>query len=719
MDAGVHTVTDLLNAPGRLLIPVYQRPYVWTREAQWEPLWNDIVWLLDGFLEGKSRRHFLGAIVLQQLPHLPGELPRREVIDGQQRMTTLQILLAACAASAGEMGATGVREILGGLVRNSEHLAKGDDVYKLWPTENDRWAFKLVMAPDGPPSDAEDDPSNNIQEAFAFFSDAAKEFAIGDGIDPPAIVSRFEALRSVLMQQLHVVSINLHEGDDAQVIFETLNARGTPLLEMDNVKNALFHRAGQQGADVQALNDDVWQAQLGEVYWREEVRQGRLVRPRAELFLNHWLTMTSKDTVAATKLFQTFRTRVLDEPPGDDAERLTRELCNDAGVMRSFDSLDPRSVAGRYFRALEGADTTTVLPLTLLLFRRDDLEPARRDRALVALESYIVRRMLMGLTTKAYNRLFVDMLPLVADKPQIADDVLLEALAASTAPSAIWPDDEQLTAYLLGHPLYGYIARGRIEYVLWELELALRDTSKTEDIVSKPRKLSIEHVLPQGWEKTWPLTDATEIAVEQRAAHVNVLGNLTLVTGELNSSLSNAPWAAKRQRLDKSVLLLNGELKPLTSWDEQAISDRGAALAQMVVARWPGPDALVPGFDASELARAVTETNPQYGDLTGDELALVLSSVSDLMTSLLLELAARPGERRRFVDIEDSLGWSRGRLASVLGGYASFAKTRVDSKRPHRIGQDQDGRWWIWIDETRAAAVLDRLPRATGALSGS
>ena len=92
---------------------------MWTREDQWEPLWNDILWLLDGFLEGKSRRHFLGAIVLQQLPHMPGELPCREIIDGQQRLTTLEILLAACAASAGEMGAAGVQEILGGFVRTA------------------------------------------------------------------------------------------------------------------------------------------------------------------------------------------------------------------------------------------------------------------------------------------------------------------------------------------------------------------------------------------------------------------------------------------------------------------------------------------------------------------------------------------------------------------------------------------------------------------------
>lgn len=713
MDAGVHTITELLSAPGRLIVPVYQRPYVWTREDQWEPLWTDVMWLLDGFLEAKSRRHFLGAIVLQQLPSQPGELPRREIIDGQQRLTTLQILLAACAASAGEMGAGGVQEILGGFVRNSEYLAKGDDLYKLWPTENDRYAYRLVMTPGGPPADADDDPSNSIQEAFAYFAEAAKEFAIAGGVESAAIVSRFEALRSVLMQHLQVVSINLQQGDDAQVIFETLNARGTPLLEMENVKNALFHRASQQGHNVQALNDDVWQPQLGDVYWRNEVRQGRLVRPRAELFLNHWLTMVSRDTVVATKLFQAFRARVLDESPGADAAQLTSVLCRDAGIMRGFDSVDPTSVSGRFFRALEGADTTTVMPLTLLLFGTSELAPDRRDRALVALESYLVRRMLLGYTTKAYNRLFVDVLKPVAAQPASADEVILAALGSSSATSALWPSDEQLRQHLPSHPLYGYIARARIEYVLWELELLLRDTSKTEAIVAKPKKLSIEHVLPQTWEQTWPLDDPTPAAADARAGVINVLGNLTLVTGELNSAMSNAPWPIKRERLEQSVLLLNSPVKAVTSWDEQSIADRGRFLIDLIVDRWPGPAAMIPGFDPSARVAAVTEISAELAELAPDELTAVLNGSFELMRLLMADLASRPGKRRRFVDVEDSLGWSRGRLASVLGGFAKFSKANLGGKRPYRIAQDEDGEYWMWMDDERASAI--RLHLQSGA----
>ncbi len=123
--------------------------------------------------------------------------------------------------------------------------------------------------------------------------------------------------------------------------------------------------------------------------------------------------------------------------------------------------------------------------------------------------------------------------------------------------------------------------------MLWELELILRSSSKTEQIAAKPRRLSIEHVLPQHWETTWPLTDPDELTVERRAGLVNVLGNLTLVTGELNSAMSNAAWALKQQRLNKSILLLNGELKTEQTWEEDAILKRGHALADMIIARWP------------------------------------------------------------------------------------------------------------------------------------
>jgi hypothetical protein len=707
MDARVQTITDLLYAPGTLVVPIYQRPFVWTREDQWEPLWNDILWLLDGLPDNNSKRHFLGAVVLQQMPTPHGEPPRHEVIDGQQRMTTLQLLLAACAAAADQVGESNVAMSLGALVRNPDHLASGDGRFKLWPTDFDRAVFRHVMTSGATGSKELD--TGLIGEAYAFFLQSAIEFALAAGPDSETVAPRMVALRDVLMKQLQVVSINLSHDDDAQVIFETLNARGTPLLELDNVKNSLFHRAGLQEADVQAMNEDLWEPQLGQPYWREEVRQGRLTRPRAELFLFHWLTMTLGETVQATKLFPTFRSKVMEYPGDRDAEALVVELCADAATMRDFDENPMESVEGRFFRALAGVDVTTVLPLTLLIFKLG-LPPVRRERALATLESYLVRRMLLGLTAKNYNKLFVDMLDPVRARPDDADDELVQQLGSSGAPSAVWPDDATMRAHLNTRPLYGWVARSRIEFVLWELEMVLRGTSKTESIVAKPGKLSIEHVLPQQWTDNWPLTDATDTAAAHRESRVSVLGNLTLVTGPLNSALSNAGWPTKRERLSHSILLLNQSIRSCPEWDEVAIQTRGDVLTEMILKRWPGPDALIPSYDPTILEQPlVTEEYPGNVETSVEQLRVILGGCSKLMLELLSDLVQHPDKRRRYSDIEEILGWTRGRVGQVFGGYANYATRVAHGKRPFRVGQDEADGWWMWLDAPLAATIGDLL----------
>jgi hypothetical protein len=105
--------------------------------------------------------------------------------------------------------------------------------------------------------------------------------------------------------------------------------------------------------------------------------------------------------------------------------------------------------------------------------------------------------------------------------------------------------------------------------------------------------------------------------------------------------------------------------------------------------------------------------SPEYADVGDEDLATILAGASELMIELLGDLAARPGERRRYGDVEDSLSWSRGRLASVFGGYAVFANGRVGGKRPFRIGKSEGGEYWIWMDAERAAAVDHWLSRVS------
>lgn len=138
--------------------------------------------------------------------------------------------------------------------------------------------------------------------------------------------------------------------------------------------------------------------------------------------------------------------------------------------------------------------------------------------------------------------------------------------------------------------------------ILWEIESKWRRAdNKTEQGLAKPESLTLEHLLPQGWEEHWPLSDPTPEARDNRNDHLHRLGNLTLTTGPLNSSLSNAPWHSpdaandKRRGLAKhSLLLLNKRLadeNPET-FDEAAIDKRGADLADQILSIWPGPEGL-------------------------------------------------------------------------------------------------------------------------------
>lgn len=130
--------------------------------------------------------------------------------------------------------------------------------------------------------------------------------------------------------------------------------------------------------------------------------------------------------------------------------------------------------------------------------------------------------------------------------------------------------------------------------VLAAVELHLRASSKVEDIYTLPANLTIEHVMPQTWKANWPLlgSDSDPTVVDARSAHIHRLGNLTLTSGPLNSSLSNAAWPAKRSALAESLLRLNHQLAAYDSRDEEQIDARGEQLARVVCELWPGSSAM-------------------------------------------------------------------------------------------------------------------------------
>lgn len=594
MRPNTYTVQDLFERDVRYLVPLYQRPYVWDEEHQWAPLWDDVLALLQHQQEQAAEpiwSHFLGAIVLEQEQTAPGELPRFTVIDGQQRLTTLQILLSACASALVGAGADAEADLLRELTLNNPKKAEGEGVFKVWPTNANRSAFTAVMSAEGLPDGHQDDPHNLIDEAFHYFVARATEYLSEDEGDA-------KLLRVTLCDLLKVVSITLEPDDNAQVIFETLNARGTPLLALDLVKNAVFARATRMGADTDFLYEEVWKPQLDNEYWRVERRQGRLNRPAGELFLVHWLIMKLGAPVPATELFATFRQRILTEET--DPDLLVKELCADAAVLRSFDNPEPKTPEAEFFSRLEVLDAGTVLPIVLLLFRSPEVSEAARRRALRILESWLTRRALMRLTTRNYNQLVPRLVSRLKDDLEHADEVLLQSLSGSEGDASRWPEDDEFRDFLETRSVYGTVAQPRLVMAMAAVE-ASQYSNKT-DLVEIPSSLSIEHLMPREWEANWPLDHsahdgiwetekAAEDAEEHRQERIDRLGNLTIVTSPLNSSLSNGPWTSKRVALnDHSRLLINARLAEREKWDEEAIDERGRWLAEQLIEVWPGAE---------------------------------------------------------------------------------------------------------------------------------
>ena len=151
------------------------------------------------------------------------------------------------------------------------------------------------------------DPRPRMVEAYFFFHDQMSEFFLGTETEPALrsemqIAARLEKCFQALKNSLQVVTVDLQQGDDPQVIFETLNARGEPLLPADLLKNYIFLRAARVGENQEMLYDEFWK-RLDDPFWREEVRQGRLSRPRSDLFMQHFLASRIGEDIPIKHLF--------------------------------------------------------------------------------------------------------------------------------------------------------------------------------------------------------------------------------------------------------------------------------------------------------------------------------------------------------------------------------------------------------------------------------
>ena len=599
MKADTLTLKTLFQKDVRYVIPIFQRPYVWNQDDQWEPLWNDVRNTAERYLdelvhsegnnalaEERTGTHFMGAVVLQQHPTASAEIETRSVIDGQQRLTTAQILMDAAQEIFEELGAATEAKRVSRLVLNA--FADGDEAFKLWPTSLDQESFRAAMVNGAPTTGFED---SLIVQAHDFYRLQIREW-IEAALTDTERAERIHGLEAAMFGLLEMVVIDLASADDAFVIFETLNARGTPLLASDLVKNFVLQTATTGGLDADELYVRDWQP-LEERWWRDEVRQGRIVRPRLDVFLNYWLVMNTAEEVSSNEVFPKFKLYV--EGGGKAISDIVADIRHVGETYRSFASVDSASRVGTFLYRWETVEAGPATPLLLWLFSQPDHVVAEEERlrAIDAVESFLVRRMICRMTTKDYNRLFLELMSRLHDSaPGEAAETVVTYLAGQASESRRWPTDRDLEEAILDLPLFRLLTRRRLRMVLEAIEDQRRGPLAEEAHVTRGT-LTIEHIMPQAWKEHWPLEPAADgVQAElDRERLLHSLGNLTLVNGRLNPTLSNAPWASKSVTLaEHTVLHLNKELLSAYKdgdWAESTIRDRGSALAQVVKRIWP------------------------------------------------------------------------------------------------------------------------------------
>lgn len=610
-------ISQVFSAQTRHTVPLFQRPYVWSREAQWEPLWEDVLGLLerlenrDG--EAPVASHFLGTVVLEQVSNPTGSLPRREVIDGQQRLTTLQILLKAAEHAISdveqlveaeqEQMASFAGQQLGMLTANTAYDPL--ERYKVWPTNEDRQPFQAVLdstAAEWPRGD-----SNRMSDAYEFFRSSANAYLLPNG-EASAAGSRAQRLAEALKDYLKLIVLDLDPSDEPQAIFETLNAHGTPLLPADLMKNWLLWEASRQKIDAAPLYEEYWRKfDQDHEFWRAKVGTGHAARARVDAFLQSWLTKETVEAVSPKHLYDRFLryVSVLRQASPErmiSVESLMQSIAKDSAFFERLATENGTDRFSRFIQRLRTLDVVVFDPVLLALMGRQGSDDDDRVAAAEAIESYLVRRMVCGYQTRGYGALALRLLKAMRNVP--ADDPVASTIAAELAEAVggadSWPDDEEFRTQWRQRKFYNGLRRDRVSMILQAIEEAWQmKNEKAEPILTFDlARLQIEHVMPQGWQEHWPIEEEG-VTAENRTWAVDGIGNLTLVSSKLNPSLSNGPWsgpsgACKRDGLHAhSKLELNRRLLDgYPEWNEDRMRDRADELFEEARQIWaPATDA--------------------------------------------------------------------------------------------------------------------------------
>lgn len=558
MKAQENQFLPFLEGKKQFIIPIYQRTYSWTYE-QCEQLWNDIVRVAT---DDSVPAHFIGSIVyIQRGLFQVANIPQLLIIDGQQRLTTLTLLLTALAqaAKASTTSLTVSHDDIYESYLINKH-GRDEQRYKLLLTRSDKET--LIHIIDTPEKASSMKTVNRLVENYLFFQELIQR-----GTIPPATLYAG-------ISKLIVVDISLSKDhDNPQLIFESLNSTGMDLSEADLIRNYIL-----MGLD----NDE--QARLYKDYWYpiEQNFRHEDNGDQFDHFMRDYLTLKQGTIPNIGKVYVTFKayhrskmTTSIKEFV-EDIARYAQYFVNmaflqeeDREIKRIMDDINKLKVDVAYPFFLEVYDDY----VCKLLSRTDFIA------ILKLIESFVFRRAICGIPTNSLNKIFATLAKEI-DKEHYLESVQANLLSRSG--SGKFPGDDEFCAAFVVKDMYNYPRRN---YLLRKLE----SHGRKERVYVEG--YTIEHVMPQN--ERLSLAWQQELGPnwkEIQSRYLHTIGNLTL-TG-YNSELSDRPFQEKRAMdggFAQSPIQLNWSLGKLAHWNKEEIEKRANALANIAIQVWPRP----------------------------------------------------------------------------------------------------------------------------------
>ncbi len=626
MNVNPTTITKLFEPTHRYVVPMFQRHYVWSRGEQWGPLWDDIGEKLAARGAGKhTSPHFLGAVILDSARRTSTghEVTRFIVIDGQQRLTTFQVLLAALRDAARSRDLAPVARVAERYLLNPdvELMERPDEEkYKLWPTLVNRTAFCQIISAGSPqkvrelfpvvrlPRKRKPEPREKLAEAYEFFFEKIEGIcSTCETLD--AANKLLITFLDVLRHDFTIVEIILGGNDDSQEIFNSLNARGKPLSQSDLLRSYIFMRAEKVEIDRDRLYNKYW-SRFESAWWDEETRRGNQTSSRLDTLTRTLLSSKLGSAIDVRRVHSAYTEWIDTNAPYSSLEDELGEFVSYGAYFEQLNGKSDGPLAA-FGRRMNTWETTTVFPLAIYLAAEGSLSAQELSQALTHIESFVVRRAICGLQSKEYNKFFIEVIARLR-KSSATGIALKEILSAGEGETRRFPADQEFALAWKAKPFYTRLTSGQLILMFRQLEAEIR--SDRAEAIPIPY-VSVEHIMPQQWTDNYPLageyvpkemnnewffgrTDEEKEMYErlrplihQRRSLIHSVGNLTAVTQTLNAAMRNAGFAEKKQYLRESVLALNRYFDQATDWNERAIEDRADSLLRHARNLWSGPSA--------------------------------------------------------------------------------------------------------------------------------